>query len=231
MVAQLYSADILDTAVPVKKRAKKCTDKTDPIDPTQIEESVEPKQKKPRTEKQIAAFEKAKETRRLKKEAREQEVMEAAAKQKEIDDAIAQKETLKQEKKEAAKEKRRLAKETKAAEKMAAILTPEPSEISEPNPEPNPEPEPSPKPILKKRKTKAYDPTIPPPWFLKYVEGVKSEENNVSKEKKPKKQVKIEAQEVAVEQWKDEFTRDRVANEVNSHVDRMYTTIFGRRKM
>lgn len=41
----------------------------------------------------------------------------------------------------------------------------------------------------------------PPAWFKKYVAGVKQEENLLSEKKKPKKQVKVESDEIASERW------------------------------
>lgn len=69
----------------------------------------------------------------------------------------------------------------------------------------------------------------PPVWFKKYVEGVKKEEAAHKEIKVPAKQVKIEAQETAQKSWENGLTRDRVSNEIDSHMNRMYSMIFARR--
>jgi len=216
---KLYTADLLDIAVPVKKDLK------------ETKESEQPKElkgeKKPRTEKQIAALEKAKEARRLKKETKEQEqANDLAIKELAIKTAL-ENETKIVEKKAMAAEKRRLAKEAK----KQVILTPEPSipespdvDVAEPVKE---------KKTRKRKSITVIDPdeVEPPKWFSKYVEGVKQEQNIHSQERKPKKQVKVEANEDAKTQWQDGHTRDRLNNELNNHAARMYGMIFGNRKM
>jgi hypothetical protein len=90
-----------------------------------------------------------------------------------------------------------------------------------------------PQPKKRVRKAKQIEPLTkenlePPQWFNKYVEGVKKEEAVQKAEKVPAKQVKQEAQEVAQKSWNDGLTRDRVSNEVDSHMNRMYSMIFKR---
>jgi putative alpha-1,2-mannosidase len=75
------------------------------------------------------------------------------------------------------------------------------------------------------------DEATPPVWFKQYVAGVKKEEAKVSKEKKPQRQIQEEAHQVAEHQWKDGFTRDRVRNEVDNHMSRMYHMMFGGRRL
>jgi len=84
--------------------------------------------------------------------------------------------------------------------------------------------EPKPKKV-KVQKAKKDD-TVPPAWFERFVEGAKMEEAQISAEKKPIKQVKAEAKEVAQAHWGNGVTRDRVNNEMNSHMNRMYSMIF-----
>jgi len=97
------------------------------------------------------------------------------------------------------------------------------------------EKEPTPEPVVdvaepvKKRQRKPRDPAVPPAWFEKYIQGVKKEEAMVREEKVPAKKVKQEAQETAKERWDDGLTRDRVANEVDNHMNRMYSMIFNKR--
>ena len=86
------------------------------------------------------------------------------------------------------------------------------------------EKEPKPKKV-KVQKAKKDD-TVPPAWFERFVEGAKMEEAQISAEKKPLKQVKAEAKEVAHAHWGNGVTRDRVNNEMNSHMNRMYSMIF-----
>lgn len=73
------------------------------------------------------------------------------------------------------------------------------------------------------------DPTIAPQWFNKYVESVQKERQQLSETKVPAKQLKIESQEVAKKRWEDGLTRDRVHDEMNNHMSRMYKMIFSGR--
>jgi hypothetical protein len=83
---------------------------------------------------------------------------------------------------------------------------------------------------VKNKKVKR-DETEPPKWFKQYVSSVKKEESSLSKDKKPKKMIAEEAEVQASEQWKNGMVRDRVRNEVDGHMNRMYSMIFGARKM
>lgn len=76
--------------------------------------------------------------------------------------------------------------------------------------------------VVEKKQRKPRDPTVPPLWFEKYIQGVKKEEAMAKQEKVSAKQVKQEAQQVAQKSWENGLTRDRVANEVDSHMTRMY---------
>lgn len=66
------------------------------------------------------------------------------------------------------------------------------------------------------------DPTVPPQWFAKYVEGVRQEQATLKPEKVGKKKIKAEAKEAASKSWNNGLTRNRVQNEVDSHLSRMY---------
>lgn len=68
----------------------------------------------------------------------------------------------------------------------------------------------------------------PPQWFKKYVAGVKNEESQHRSPKKAKRVIAKEANQVATEQWGNGFVRDRVRNEVDQHMSRMYQMIFNR---
>lgn len=93
----------------------------------------------------------------------------------------------------------------------------------------------TPPPSPKKKKV-FRDPTVPPLWFEKYIQGVKKEEAMIKEKKVPAKIVKQEASDAAQKSWDDGLTRDRVSNEVDNHsnyifklVNRMYSMIFARR--
>jgi hypothetical protein len=203
----LYSADVLDIAKPVPKKGKgkKNVEKeklVEEVEPEVVE--VAPTKKQP-TEKQLAALAKAQESRKRKRE-------EAEKVKQELLDAEKQKEEKKQE----VKEKRK-------AKKIQKLVTPPPSldeEIDRAVEELHVKP-------AKPNK----DDTEPPSWFKQYVSGVKKEEAKISREKKPKKQIQQEAVEVAQKNWNDSFTRDRVRNEVDGHMSRMYQMMFAGRRM
>jgi len=75
-------------------------------------------------------------------------------------------------------------------------------------------------PIVEKKKRAPRakkDPSVPPQWFAKYVEGVKSEQASLKPEKIGKKQIKEEAKEEAAKSWNNGLTRNRVQNEVDGH--------------
>ncbi len=155
----LYEFDIADLAKPVetkKRKSKKVEPKeespkllTSKLPAAKGVES-EPPAKKPRTEKQIAALEKAKETRRLKKEQIEND-------KKAIQDEIAAKEAELQAKqvalalkKEAQKEKRRLIREGKKSESETSLDREVNVEVAK---------------VVPKQKNKS----IAPPWFTEHL--------------------------------------------------------------
>lgn len=225
----IYAADVLDLAKPIetkpkKERKTKVKQEVPSTPPNKVEhdETIPPPApKREMSEARKAALEKAKETRKRKRE-------EALAAKQAEDEAIRAKEAeikAKEEeiarKKEEAKEKRRLKREAKKQEQTPPTSEPAESSVTESS-----EPvEPAPK---KKRVKVVRDESIPPPWFQKYVEGVKKEEAKVSST--PKKQVTEEARQVAQHAWDDGLTRDRVQNEVDGHMSRMYSMIFHNRK-
>ena len=223
----LYSADIMDLATPVEKKPRKT--KKEKVLPTPepsepevaapvAETKPEPKPKKEMTEKQKAALAKAQETRKKKKE----EALLLKQKQEEEEQAKHLEEIKRQQnltaKKEAAKEKRRLAKEKRKAETddIAQEIDKEVKNLVK-----------TPKP-KKARVVRGED---PPAWFQKYIEGVKREQAHSTTEKKPVKQIQQEAQEEAKTKWDNGLVRDRLQNEVNGHMNRMYSMIFGSRNM
>jgi len=191
----VYAANILDIAKPVE----------------------EVKEKKVRSEKQIAAFAKAAESRKRKKE--EKEAAAKLADQEEEAAKIAEEEKVKAEA-EAKEKKKQEQREKRAAKKR---------ETTEPDGFPP-----------KKRIAIGIDDSVtsekveddkPPKWFEQYIQGVKKEENSIAKDKKPAKVVRIEAKESAQQHWNNGLTRDRVKNEVDGHMDRLYTQIFANRRM
>ena len=216
-------------AAKLKESAKKVSDLQPPVD------------------KKEAAKLKRQENARLKKEAKE---LELANQQQEAQRALAEKENelkaaeeaLKL-KKETQKEKRRLAREAKKVkidESVTESATSNDSTLVEEAPK---------KEIVAEKKTRKrkqvsindqVDEAVenltkatsteeePPAWFRKYVTGVKNEESQHRAPKKPKKQVVKEANQVATEQWGNGLVRDRVRNEVDQHMSRMYQMIFNR---
>lgn len=164
---------------------------------------------------------KAAETKKRKLEEKEAEDTQAAK---------AAEEAAKLAKKELAKQKREAKKNQKAVE--AVQEAPEESvgesetvaaEVPEP---PAKKSKPSPKPT----QTDVMD-DVPPKWFNAYVEGVKKEEAKLSKVKKPRRVIIAESKAAAGAAWNEGLTRDRVTTEVNDHMNRMYSQIFGSRRM
>lgn len=215
----LYSASVLDMAKKVTKE-KKGKKKVEESVPEPAPAAPEPKEKKPRTEKQIAALERAKQARAAKKEemmkAKAEEEKAIAEKKTEIDaktQEIAYKKIQLLEKRKAAREEKK-----KAASIDQAVDEAVKDEIKEPAKEPV------------KKKRKVNDPNEPPSWFSKYVESIKKEEAKVAGQKVSAKQISEDAKEVAATHWNDGLTRDRVKNEVDNHMNRMYHMMFGVRR-
>ena len=207
----LYSADVLDLAKPVPKKGKgkKNVEKNVEVNEPEAEVvEVTPPKKQP-TEKQLAALAKAQESRKRKREEAEK----------------AKQDLIHSEKKK--EEKKMEVKENRKAKKIQKLITPPPSldeEIDRAVEELSAKPSSS-------ISLKSKDDNEPPSWFKQYVSGVKKEEAKISREKKPKKQIQQEAVEVAQKNWSDSFTRDRVRNEVDGHMSRMYQMMFAGRRM
>lgn len=224
----IYAADVLDLAKPIetkpKKERKRKVKEEIPSTPPNKKEHDEtvppPAPKRPMTEARKAALEKAKESRKRK---REEAMAMKAAEEEEIRNKEAEIKAKEEElarKKEEAKEKRRLKREAKKQEQTPPNSESSESAVTEPSEVVD---------VPKKKRVKVVrDDSIPPPWFQKYVEGVKKEEAKVSST--PKKQVAEEARQVAQHAWDDGLTRDRVQNEVDGHMSRMYSMIFHNRK-
>lgn len=198
-------------------------------------------------DKKEAAKLKRQEKARLKKEAKEQEDLELQKQQMEAEQAKAEKEAeikAAEEaiiaKKEAQKEKRRLARLNKKANTESVATPSEPATIDSSEAtlvQDKPK-------RTRKRKQDSIDEQIdqaveklpkkskkddaPPEWFKKYVAGVKNEESHHQSPRKAKKAITKEANQVAAQQWNNGLVRDRVRNEVDQHMSRMYQMIFNR---
>lgn len=225
-MVQLYSADLNDVAQPVKKQTRKRKMKDEPQSPPPTEASTpsepetkpepvepskveEPPKKKEKSEKQLAALERAREKRRLQKEEQERE------KEEKLRAELAA-QAAKDAKLAAAREKRRLNKEAKLREQGIdpSTLPPQKGQVVKVN-----------------RSRPAYEnDNEPPAWFKKYVESVKTEQSKLAQEKKAHKVIKEEAQQEAKTHWEDQPTRSRVTHEVDNHMNRMYSMIFGQRR-
>jgi hypothetical protein len=187
----LYSADIMDVAQPVK--------------------SV--KEKKPLTEKQLAAIE------RRKKKTSEKELDTVV---KELEKSLDSKPKRKRTKKSEEKVEEEIEKvEEKVEETVEKVEEKVEEKIEKPK-----------RKRVKKeiiKSVKEVEKEIEPPvWFKKYIEGVQKEKQIYSEKKIPQKQMKIEAEEVAKKSWENGLTRDRVKDELDNHMSRMHKMIFGR---
>lgn len=213
----LYAADIESLAKPVKavgKKGKKEKVQTETPPESVDENVVEKKEKKPPTEKQLAARAKFAENRKKKLEETAAEKLrlenEIVEKQKEIE----AKETTIAEKKKARAEKRKAAKQEKEMDVAVEEAIEDPKD---------------PKPKKQRVQKPKRDESVPPVWFEKFVESAKMEESKIAVDKKPVKQVKEEAKAVAQAQWQDGYTRDRVNQQVDNHMSKLYGMIFARK--
>lgn len=223
-MTQLYSADLTALSKPVKRKRKEEKPATPPpTEPSEKEASPsigepepeptvqtqvtpdEPVAKKPKSEKQLAALERAREKRRVAKEEKERLAREEEQRQAAL-------EAAREAKKEAQREKRRAAREAKLLE-QGIEPTPQKGQVVKVNRS---------RPVYKEE-------SEPPAWFKKYVEGVKKEKSKMTDDRKPQKEIREEAQQEAQVRWDDESTRHRVNHEVDNHMNRMYSMIFGKR--
>lgn len=202
----LYAADLIDFEKP-KPISEKVEVKVEKVE----------KVKKEMSEKQKASLLKAQETRRLKKEAAEKEKVETEALAQKLQEAALKKPRKKVKVEEVKVEEVEVKEEKpKKQKKVKEVMEVEPvAEL----------------PVEKKRKRELKPKSNDPPeWFKKYVEGVQKEKaatgGDVSK--KQETIIKNEALKVAQKSWDSGFTRDRVQNEVDSHMNRMYSMIFSR---
>jgi hypothetical protein len=202
MTPSLYATKISDLGKPVSEKA--------------------PKEKKPRSEKQIAAFEKAREARKKTLESKksfEKPVETPASPPKTVSEPEVSDEVKVEIEKQVVEVKDDGSKESPKAEekrktkKRAAPKTEEVIEKSE------------------KIETGNQTEEEAPTWFKSYVIGVKEEQAKANNDKRPKKQVRIEAKEVAHQKWQQPQTRERVQNTVNNHMQSMYSKVFPNRRL
>jgi hypothetical protein len=217
----LYAADIESLAKPVSVKGKGKKAKAQTETPPESVESAsvgepEKKAKKPPTEKQLAARAKFAENRKKKLEEQAAEKLrlekEVEDKQKSIEAAEAAKEEKKKKRAEARVAKRKAAEIDVAVEEAVGDVAVEaPKEV---------------KPKKQRVAKPKRDDSVPPVWFEKFVESAKLEESKIAADKKPVKQVREEAKAVAQTQWADGYTRDRVTDQVDQHMGRLYSMIF-----
>jgi hypothetical protein len=211
----LYAADIESLAKPVSVKGKGKKKAQTETPPESVEENVPEapkKEKKPPTEKQLAARAKFAENRKKKLE---EQAAEKLRLEKEIENKqkeITEKEAAIAAKKQARAEKRKMAKESKEIDKAVDEAIAD-----------------EPKPKKQRVQKPKRDESVPPVWFEKFVESAKMEESKIASDKKPVKQVKEEAKAVAQAQWQDGYTRDRVNQQVDNHMSKLYGMIFARK--
>ena len=215
----LYAAKLKGNAKPVSKKADLSTQESS--EPIPI---MDPKEAAKLRRREKAA---AKKEDLARQESEAKAALEAKEKElKNAEEALAAK-------KEAQKEKRRLAREAKKqtptppeSVSVESVAT----EVVDTKPTKK-----------RKRKEMTMDQQVdeavaslggseePPAWFKKYVAGVKNEERALQEApKRPKKEIAKEADQMARQQWGNGLVRDRVNNEVDKHMNRMYQMIFNR---
>ena len=182
------------------------------------------------SDKRMAALAKAQATRKRKREELEekkkQEELNAEAEKKKQAEALEKANLLKQQR----AEKRKLQRAQKKQEVTVSETTSSQCDSSETAVDDAVD-EAVKKVVREKKPVAVDDKSEPPEWFKKYVEGVKNEEMKIKKEKKPRKVVKQESKEAAKDLWADGLTRNRVQQEVDSHMTKMYSQIFGVRRL
>ena len=91
-------------------------------------------------------------------------------------------------------------------------------------------PEESKKKVFKKARVQK-EPEEPPKWFQKFYESIARESNEINRDKRPVKEIKEESKKQAEENWQKPQVREKVKNEVDNHMDSMYSMIFGGRRI
>lgn len=191
------------------------------------------------------------ETKQKLKEARErkkQERLDAAKQAEEAEqaerDAAQQAEQAAQAKKEAAAAKRREARLKRKA--SAGPTTPEPSTKEDSPVSDAPAADGTsagPSKPKRQRKAKVEPPTPeltakeiadtktapgdqPPQWFSKFVTTIMTEKKEQEGIKTSKRELKAAGEKAAEQKWADSYTRDRIRNAVDGHLQQMYSMIF-----
>lgn len=183
----------------------------------EVKEVVEVvKEKKPRSEAQIAATKKAAETRRLKKEAALKEIEDLKT-EISVNEQLLEKEVKAKARKDKRKARDEVQEKTPSLSSNDIIDEVIEKTIKKPRKE-----------NAERRKPVLVGNDNPPAWFEKYVQGVKQTENLACTDKQKNKDVNENAKVVASEKWGDEHTRDKVNQEVDKHMKRMYSMMFGR---
>jgi hypothetical protein len=205
MAPSLYATKISDLAKPVSEK---------PVSEKPV------KEKKPRSEKQIAAFEKAKEARKKTLETKKSfeksvepesppETEKTVSEPEVVDEVMVEEEP----KSKTKRTKKKCAEEVKLEKRQAdEVIEPETSKAA-------------------KVEVSSQSEEEPPAWFKSYVIGVKEEQAKLANDKRPKKQVRIEAKEYAQKEWQKPQIRERVNNTNNSHMQKMYSMVFPNRRL
>lgn len=221
----IYEAEFLGDPVPIKKSKGKKNAKVD-----EPQEPVEPPKKK-----------------RVKKEEAEDIPPKKKKSKKVIEETtpnVVEEPKKKRVKKAVEEEKKKPVKKVKAQEPTPSLTETNSTSGAEPDVVPKkkktrktPPVQEAMLPIGASGKTKIAMPHLeggpdePPSWFKAYVLDEQKRRNaeKTKKEKQNTKAIKAEAQEIASQKWSDGFTRDKIRNEVDSHMSRLYSMIHGRR--
>jgi hypothetical protein len=229
-MVDLYTAAILDSGKPVGKpaapkraRGKKAAAEPEvPVEPVtpEPEPEVEAKTeaKKGRSEKQIAAAQRMVEARKAKREAAEQERLALEKQAREAEEAAAALAAAKEAKKNEQKEKRRLKRE--ASKPQLAEMSESAPSVSTVTVD---------EPVAKRVRKSKRESDEAPAWLEKLIAGIKSEESRQSHDKKPMRQIKIEAEEHAQRAWNEPVTRARVQQHQDESLGKMYSMMFSNR--
>jgi hypothetical protein len=124
--------------------------------------------------------------------------------------------------KEKEKELEEALKKPEPCEPTKLSITPPPSvsevEVEKPIEKPIEKPE---EKLVEKIKV-SKDDNDPPAWFKTFISNAKQQESRIKEPKKPRKQVKVEAEKIAQQQWNDEYTRNRYNQQADQHMRKMH---------
>lgn len=124
------------------------------------------------------------------------------------------------------------AQEARKRKKEAEISV---QKVEEPKEEPKGEPKEVPKEEPKEvepepAKEKIINDEDPPKWFVKYVKEKNKRRNEKEGKRLSIRAEKRESQEIATSKWAEPKIREKIEKTVESHEDRMYRLMFGRRR-